>query len=96
MQLDIQLQQTTLGRARVTFSCLHIFILPIKRGGVFGVGLDVFLSLFWSIQNYVAADSEIGSENCVAADSEIGNENCVAANSKIGSKNCIPANSRNW
>jgi hypothetical protein len=31
---------------------LLAFILPIKWGGVFGVGLDVFLFLFWSVQNW--------------------------------------------
>jgi len=50
---------------------------------VFGVGLNMFLSLFWSLQkpvlpippsslrqfkNYVAADLKISSENCVPAD----------------------------
>jgi hypothetical protein len=31
----MQLLQTTLGRGRVTFSLLLVFILPMKWGGVF-------------------------------------------------------------
>jgi len=40
-----------LGRGRVTFSLsLHLYS-PLNKVGVFGVGLNVFLSLFFSLQN---------------------------------------------
>jgi len=90
----MQLLQKTLGKARVTFSLLLVFILPIKWGRVFGVGLDVFLSLFWSLPKPVLPlppNSLRQFKNCVTADSEIGNENYVAAESEINSENCVTA-----
>ena len=55
----MQLLETTLGRGRVIFSLFLVFILPIKWGGLFGVGLDVFLSLFRSIQNRFYPPSQL-------------------------------------
>jgi len=49
---------------------------------VFGVGLNVFLSLFWSLQKPILPlpPSFLRQfKNCVAADLEIGIENCVTA-----------------
>jgi hypothetical protein len=39
--------------------------------------------------DWVAIDSEIGSENCVAVDSEVGSKNCIAVDSEIDSKNHV-------
>jgi hypothetical protein len=53
IQLNMKLLQITLGRGRVTFSLylsLYLYSL-LNEVGVFEVGLDVFLFLFWSIQN---------------------------------------------
>jgi hypothetical protein len=72
---------------------------------VFGVGLNVFLSLFWSLQKPILPlpPSFLRQfKNCVAADLEIGIENCVTADfwqrktaslpiQEIGSQNCIAA-----
>ena len=105
----MQLLQKTLGKARVTFSLLLVFIFLIKWGGVFGVGLNVFLSLFWSLQKPVLPlppNSLRQFKNCVAADWEIGNKNCVPADfwqwktttlpiQEIGSENCVAADSGN-
>jgi hypothetical protein len=39
--------------------------------------------------DWVAIDSEIGSENCVAINSEVGSKNCIAIDSEINSENHV-------
>jgi hypothetical protein len=54
MQLDMQLLLADFGKRKghlLSFS-LHLYF-TLKEVGVFGVGLDVLLSLFWSVQNQV-------------------------------------------
>jgi len=48
IQLDMQLLLVDFGKRKGHLLSLLTFILHIKWGGVFGVGLYVFLTLFWS------------------------------------------------
>jgi len=64
-----------------SLSSLYLYS-TLNEVGVFGVGLNVFLSLFWSLQKPVLPlppSSLRQFKNCVAADLEISSENCVPA-----------------
>jgi hypothetical protein len=41
-----------------SLSSLYLYS-PLNEVGVFGVGLDVFLSLFWSLQNHFSPPSQL-------------------------------------